>query len=70
MANQENSADDVKAKMAAALEAKKNKGGRQVHQVEQVVDQRSAVVNEVVVHLRCNAKQDHLVLALLVNSIQ
>jgi hypothetical protein len=27
MANQENSADDVKAKMAAALEAKKNKGG-------------------------------------------
>jgi hypothetical protein len=26
MANQENSADDVKAKMAAALEAKKNKG--------------------------------------------
>ncbi len=28
MANNENSTDDVKAKMAAALEAKKNKGGR------------------------------------------
>jgi hypothetical protein len=47
MANQENSADDVKAKMAAALE-------------------RFAAANVVVVHLRCNAKQDHLVLALLV----
>ncbi len=28
MANNENSTDDVKAKMAAALEAKRNKGGR------------------------------------------
>ena len=28
MANNDNPVDDVKAKMAAALEAKKNKGGR------------------------------------------
>jgi hypothetical protein len=33
-----------------------------------VVDQRSAEANAAVVHHRCSAKQDHLVLALLVNS--
>ncbi len=57
--------DDVKARMLAALEAKKNKKGAPGTQTHSETGSRFVVDSAVAVLRRYSAKQDLLVLALL-----